>query len=112
MGGDTIVGSLVIVACLNGLDAVTYSSAPPYGVEAWTQPATNGPAVYGGGLIWSINVVHQTSIGTLYGLVPGTGSVKLQYTLGLVQNHFPTPSIGDNMVVVATETSVLGFPPA
>jgi len=106
-GGDAIVGGLVVVGCQGGLDAVTYSSSPPYGTKAWTQPATGGSPVYGGGLIWSVSA----SKGILYGLVPTTGAVKLQYPVGPVQNHFPTPAIGDNMVLVATDTSLLGFPP-
>ena len=115
MGGDTIAGSLVVVACTNGLDAAAFSSSPPYGAKAWTQPLTNGPAVYAAGLLWSIGLVYPAHVkigtGTLYGLDPATGNVKVQYVVGLVQNHFPTPAIGDNMVVVATDSSLLAFAP-
>ncbi|HEV3212404.1 MAG TPA: hypothetical protein VGZ03_03305 [Acidimicrobiales bacterium] len=106
-GGAAIVGSLVVIACSGGLDAAHYTSTPPYGAEVWSQSNTGGPPVYGAGLVWSID----WSSGTLYGLVPSTGNVQVQYPAGSFQNHFPTPAIGDNMVLVATQSSLLGFPP-
>ena len=106
-GGDAIVGSKVVIACGGGLDAATFSSTPPYGTEVWSQTATPGPPVYAAGLVWSID--YQS--GTLYGLYPSSGNIKVQYSLGSYQNHFPTPAIGDNMVVVTTQSSLLAFPP-
>jgi len=106
-GGDAIVGSLVVVACGSGLDAARFSSAPPYGAEVWSQPASSGPPVYAAGLVWSVD----PGSGTLYGLFPSTGGVKVQYAVGSFQNHFPTPAIGDNMVVVASQSSLLAFRP-
>jgi PQQ-like domain len=108
-GGDAIVGSLVVIACGGGLDAARYSSSPPYGTEVWSQTAAAGPAVFAAGLIWSIS--NGSSSSTLYGLIPSTGAVKVHADFGGVQNHFPTPAIGDNMVVVASQSSLLGFPP-
>jgi outer membrane protein assembly factor BamB len=106
-GGDAIVGSLVIVACGAGLDAAHFTSTPPYGTEVWTQGATSGPPVYAAGLIWSVD----PNGAVLYGISPATGNVQLQYSLGSEQNHFVTPAIGDNMVVVASQTTLFAFPP-
>jgi outer membrane protein assembly factor BamB len=106
-GGDAIVGPFVVIPCGGGLDAARFSSSPPYGTEVWSQTATAGPPVYAAGLIWSID----PGSGTLFGLYPATGTAKVQYTIGSEQNHFPTPAIGDNMVVAATQTSLYGFPP-
>ena len=106
-GGDAIVGPFVVIPCGGGLDAARFSAAPPYGTEVWSETATAGPPVYAAGLIWSVD----PGSGTLYGLYPSTGTAKVQYTIGSEQNHFPTPAIGDNMVVVATQTSLYGFPP-
>ena len=109
-GGDAIVGSIVVIACGGGLDAATYSASPPYGTEVWSQPATSGPPVFAAGLIWSISGGGGGS--TLFGLTPSTGNVKVQYDFGPEENHFATPAIGDNMVVVASQTSLVAFPPA
>lgn len=107
--GDTLVGGIVVMACSSGLDAFRYSASAPWGTELWTQTAANAPAVFAAGLLWSVNGSGGSQ--TLYGLAPSTGAVRLQYTFGSVQNDFPTPAIGDNMVVVCSTTSLLAFPP-
>jgi outer membrane protein assembly factor BamB len=111
-GGDALVGGLVVLACGGGLDAVRYSAGSPYGTEVWNQSASNGPAVYADGHVWTISGSGGSSgSSTLFALNPNTGNVQLQYNFGAEQNHFPTPAIGDNMVVVASTTSLLAFPP-
>jgi outer membrane protein assembly factor BamB len=111
-GGDAMVGGTMVIACGGGLDAVQYSASPPYGTQQWTQPLTNGPAVYAAGLVWSIaGSAGATGTSTLYAISPSTGAVALHFAFGAEQNHFPTPAIGDNMVVVASTTALLAFPP-
>jgi outer membrane protein assembly factor BamB len=107
--GDTLVGGLVVMACGGGLDAFRYTASAPWGTEVWNQTDTTGPAVFAAGLVWSVSGSGGSS--TLYGLAPSTGAVRLQFTIGPVQNDFPTPAIGDNMVVVCSATSLLAFPP-
>ena len=110
--GDTLVGSLVVLACSGGLDAYRYTPTAPWGTQVWTQANTNGPAVFAAGLVWSVNASQDSSgTSTLYGLAPATGNVRLQLAFGPVQNHFPSPAVGDNMVVVCSTTSLLAFPP-
>jgi polyvinyl alcohol dehydrogenase (cytochrome) len=109
-GGDALVGTLVIVPCNGGLDAVRVSTKPPYGTEVWQQSSVSSPPVYAAGTIWAIAGSGGGS--TLYGLNPATGAVRLQVGFGSEQNHFPTPAIGDNMVIVASETQLLGFAPS
>jgi outer membrane protein assembly factor BamB len=113
VGGDALVGSLVVVPCDGGLDAVRVSATSPYGTTAWTQTAVTGsgtgPPVYGAGTVWAI--AGSDSGSTLYGLNPNNGTIRLQFAYGATQNHFPTPAIGDNMVLVASNTQLLGFGP-
>jgi hypothetical protein len=111
-GGDALVGGLVVTACSGGLDAARYAATAPFGTEVWSQGATNGPPVYADRLVWSIaGSGGSTGTSTLYALDPGTGNVKLQFNFGAEQNHFATPAIGDNMVVVASTAGLLAFAP-
>jgi outer membrane protein assembly factor BamB len=110
-GGDAIVGSMVVVPCLLGLDAVRVLKHSPYGQQVWNQTdAQSAAPAYAGGLVWAINGGGGGS--TLYALNPNTGRVKLRASIGPEQNHFPTPAIGDNRVVVATTTQVDVFAPS
>jgi hypothetical protein len=45
----------------------------------------------------------------LYGLAPGTGKVRQQVTLGTPANHFPTPSVGDGLLLAACAHNVVAF---
>jgi polyvinyl alcohol dehydrogenase (cytochrome) len=112
-GGDAMVGGTVVFACGGGLDAAHYSATPPYGTELWSQPIASGPPVYAAGLVWSIQGSHgPTGTSTLYALSPASGAVVLHDAFGAEQNHFPTPAVGDNRIVVASTTAVLAFSPA
>ncbi len=108
-GGDALVGSLVVVPCDGGLDAVHVFTKSPYGAGVWTQSAVSGPPVYAAGIVWAIAGSGGGS--TLYGINPATGAVRLRFGFGAEQNHFATPAVGDNMVFVASTTQLLGFAP-
>jgi outer membrane protein assembly factor BamB len=108
-GGDAVVGSLVVVACSDGLNAVKVTTSPPFGTVKWTSNVTGTSPVYAAGLVWSIS--GSTGGSTLYALNPANGNVKWQYSFGGVLNHFATPSVGDNLVLVASQTTLLAFPP-
>jgi hypothetical protein len=56
------------------------------------------------GLIWTIG-----QDGTLYGLDPATGSVRQQAAIGAPANHFPTPSVGDGLLVAPSADRVVAF---
>jgi outer membrane protein assembly factor BamB len=109
-GGDALVGSMVVVPCSFGLNAVRVQKTSPYGHLIWDQHLAHGPPAYAGGLVWSVTWSPVSS--TLYALNPNTGSVELKASIGPEQNHFATPAIGDNCVVVTTTTQVDVFAPS
>jgi len=105
-GGDAFDGDVVYLPCGNGVTAVQASTSPPGASVLWTtSTGSSGPAIVADGLIWTIG----RNPGTLYGLDPGTGSPTVQFHLGAVANHFPTPSVGDGLVLAASSSRVHAF---
>ncbi|MGA7834046.1 MAG: PQQ-binding-like beta-propeller repeat protein [Acidimicrobiales bacterium] len=103
-GGSALVGSTVYLPCLNGPVAVHASVTPPSLHILWNASAGGGPPIYAAGLVWTIG-----QNGVLYGLNPGNGRVRQQATIGAVANHFPTPSVGDSLLLAPTATQVVAF---
>jgi hypothetical protein len=102
-GGDAVVGSTVYVPCDNGVEAVNTSNAPPALALAWTAASgTRGPPIVAGGLVWSING------GTMYGIAAGGGTAE-QVSIGGQANHFPTPSVGDGLLLAPSTNQVYAF---
>jgi hypothetical protein len=103
-GGDAVVGNVVYVPCESGLQAVQTSASPPSVSVLWTNASgAAGPPISAGGLIWSIG-------GTaLDGLNPSTGVTVEQLNVGSQANHFPTPSVGDGLLLAATSDQVIAF---
>ena len=56
------------------------------------------------GLVWTIG-----QDGKLYGLDPATGKTRLQASIGVPANHFPTPGVGDGLLLAACAQSVVAF---
>jgi hypothetical protein len=56
------------------------------------------------GLVWTIG-----QNGMLYGLDPATGRVRQQATIGAPANHFPTPSVGDGLLLAPGADRVVAF---
>jgi hypothetical protein len=56
------------------------------------------------GLVWTIG--HN---GMLYGLSPATGQVRQQAPIGVLANHFPTPSVADSLLLAASADHVVAF---
>jgi outer membrane protein assembly factor BamB len=103
-GGDAVVGETVYIPCLNGVMAMQVSASPPSVSELWaTSTNSPGPAIVADGLVWTIGS------GTLYGLDPQSGSPVVQFSIGAVANHFPTPSVGDGLLLAASSTKVHAF---
>ena len=48
------------------------------------------------GLVWTIG-----QDGVLYGLNPSSGAVEARATIGTPANHFPTPSVGADLLLRA-----------
>ena len=56
------------------------------------------------GLVWTIG-----QNGTLYGLDAATGRVRQRAPVGVPANHFPTPSVGDGLLLAASAEHVVAF---
>ena len=99
-GGDAVVGTVVYVACNSGVEAI--QTSPPR-VSWQTSSGANGPPISSGGLVWSIGGSQ------LYGLNPANGQVAEQVSVGGEANHFPTPSVGDGLLLAPSTDQVYAF---
>jgi hypothetical protein len=103
-GGDAVVGSVVYVPCQNGVEAVQTSNSPPALSELWRAPSgAGGPPIVAGGLVWVIGG------GNLDGIDPANGATEQQLPIGSEANHFPTPSVGDGLLLAPTTDQVVAF---
>jgi outer membrane protein assembly factor BamB len=103
-GGVAVQGMTVYLPCLAGIIAVRATGSPPALHLLWSSGTGSGPPIAAAGLIWTIG-----QNGTLYGLDPATGRVRQQATIGAPANHFPTPSVGDGLLVAASAENVVAF---
>ena len=104
-GGRALEGSVVYVPCPNGVTAVKVSTKAPYLKKLWTDNdgAAGGPII-ADGLVWTIgadNAVH--------GLDPANGGQVVSITFGGYVNHFPTPSVGDGLLLLPGADQVFAF---
>jgi len=104
-GGFAQSGMTVYVPCLTGVIAVRATRSPASLRVLWRASAGNGPPIIAGGLVWSISVTN----GTLLGLDPATGRVRRQAAIGAEASHFPTPSVGDGLLLAASARRVVAF---
>ena len=63
-----------------------------------------GPPIVAAGLVWTIG-----QGGTLYGLNPSTGTTRQHAAIGSPANHFPTPGVGDGLLLAASAQKVVAF---
>jgi len=103
-GGPAIVGTTVYLPCLSGPVALQVSDNPAALRLLWRASAGGGPPIVAAGLVWSIG-----RNGTLYGINATTGAVSKQASVGTPANHFPTPSVGDGLLLAAAATDVVAF---
>jgi hypothetical protein len=103
-GGGAMVGTSVYLPCLSGVVAITTRSSPPSLHLEWSSGAGGGPPVVAAGLVWSIG-----QDGTLVGIDPTTGAVKQRASVGAPANHFPTPSVGDQLLLAPSAYQVVAF---
>ncbi len=101
-GGNAVVGTVVYMPCMSGVEAVQTSPSPSVLWQAAS--GTPGPPITAGGLVWSID-----QGGTLYGLDPSTGGTVQQVSVGGEANHFPTPSVGDGLLLAPSTDQVYAF---
>ncbi len=103
-GGSAVLGSTVYVPCGNGVEAVATSDSPPGFSRVWTAASgTPGPPIVAGGLVWSIGG------GTLNGINPSSGATVQQLSVGGQANHFPTPAVGDGLLLAPGTDQVYAF---
>jgi outer membrane protein assembly factor BamB len=101
-GGSAVVGTTVYVPCVSGPVAVDVT-ASGLSLE-WRATVGGGPPIVAAGLVWTIG-----QNGVLYGLDPSTGLVKQQAPIGTPANHFPTPGIGDGLLLASSAAHVIAF---
>jgi hypothetical protein len=90
--------------CVGGTIAVRAAKSPPKLRLLWDSATGGGPPIVAAGLVWTIG-----QNGRLYGLQPGTGAIRRQVAIGSPANHFPTPSVGDGLLLAATARRVVAF---
>lgn len=103
-GGSAVVGTTVFIPCLSGTVAVRVTASPPALSLYWSAGVGGGPPIVAAGLVWTIG-----QNGTLYGLDPSTGTVRQQASIGVPTNHFPTPSVGDGLLLAPSANDVVAF---
>ena len=105
-GGDAVDGSVVYVPCDNGIEAIQTSDAPPGLSLLWSAASgVRGPPIVAGGLVWSIPIRG----GNLQGINPANGATVQQVTIGGEANDFPTPSVGDGLLLAPSTDQVYAF---
>ena len=103
-GGSAVVGMTVYLPCLSGTVALRVTQSPPSLRILWSSSSGGGPPIVAAGLVWTIG-----QDGVLYGLDPATGAIRQQATIGTVLNHFPTPSVGDGLLLAPSSNQVIAF---
>lgn len=103
-GGTAVVGTTVYLPCASGPIAVGVTASPPSLRLLWSAKVGGGPPIVAAGLVWTIG-----QNGTLYGLDPSSGAVRQQGNVGAPANHFPTPGIGDGLLLAPSSTHVVAF---
>ncbi len=103
-GGSAAVGNVVFLPCLSGIVGVRVGASPASLRLVWSSGTGGGPPIVAAGLVWTIG-----QDGTLSGLDPSTGAVRQRATIGSPANHFPTPSVGDGVLVSASADRVVAF---
>jgi hypothetical protein len=83
------------------------SSSPPTLTVGWQSPVrANSPPTVNGNVVWAVDSNNRI----LYGLDAGSGAVVAQHAFGLDgSQHFATPVIMGNLVLVTAGNQVVGF---
>lgn len=103
-GGVGVVGSIIYMPCFTGLVAMRVLHSPAALRVVWHTSVGGGPPIVAAGLVWTIG-----QDGTLYGLDPTSGAVRQTVAVGSPANHFPTPGVGDGLMLVTSAYRVVAF---
>ena len=104
VGGSAVLGQVVFLPCLSGVIAVRAGASPASLRLVWKSGTGGGPPIVAAGLVWTIG-----GDGALSGLDPTTGAIRQRAAIGSPANHFPTPSVGDGLLVAASADRVVAF---
>jgi outer membrane protein assembly factor BamB len=104
-GGFALAGTTVYLPCLTGVIAVRAARSPASLRLLWSAGNGGGPPIIAAGLVWTIIVPN----GILLGLNPADGKVRQQAAIGAEANHFPTPSVGDGLLLAPSARRVVAF---
>jgi len=104
-GGHAVRDSVVYVPCPNGVTAIKVSRKPPHLRQLWTDNdgAAGGPII-ADGLVWTIG-----DDSAVHGLNPANGKQVVSIPFGASANHFPTPSVGDGLLLLPGVDQVFAF---
>lgn len=103
-GGHAVKGSVVYVPCPNGLTAVKVSTNPPSLTQLWTDnDGAAGSPIIADGLVW---VIDNNAV---QGLDPTNGDEVVRISYGGYANHFPTPSVGDGLLLLPGTDQVIAY---
>jgi hypothetical protein len=104
-GGHAVNSSVVYIPCPNGVTALEVMTKAPYLKQLWTDnDVAAGAPIIAGGLVWTIgggNAVH--------GLNPANGEEVVSIPFGGYANHFPTPCVGDGLLLLPGTDQVFAF---
>jgi outer membrane protein assembly factor BamB len=103
-GGFAVSGMTVYLPCLSGVTAVGATRSPAKLRLLWRSGAGGGPPIIAAGLVWTIG-----QNGILYGLNPATGRVRQRASIGVPANDFPTPSVGDGLLLAPDAKHIVAF---
>jgi outer membrane protein assembly factor BamB len=105
-GGDAFSNNVIYAPCSGGVVAVVVGTAPASLTRLWqTSSGASGPPIIAGGMVWTIGG------STLYGLDVSTGVPLAHFPLASEANHFPTPSLGDGLLLAPVAQQVYAFAP-
>lgn len=104
-GGEAFTTTVVYAPCLKGIVAVKVNAHSHKMRVLWsTSTGSSGPPIEAGGKVWTIR-----SDGTLFGLRKSNGHPAVRLTVGAPANHFPTPSVGDGLLLAPSSDRVVAF---
>ena len=104
-GGHAVKGSVVYVPCPNGVTAIKVSTKAPHLKQLWTDSdGAAGPPIIADGLVWTIGGDEA-----VHGLNPANGKEVVSIPFGGSANHFPTPSVGDGLLLLPGTDQVVAF---
>jgi outer membrane protein assembly factor BamB len=105
LGSGDSARVLIYAPCGGGTVALQVDASTMSFKRVWASTGSpNGSPIVAAGLVWALDWDN----GELYGMNPGTGQTVLQRTTGPL-NHFATPGVGDQMLLVPTQAGVEAF---